>query len=185
MEKLELKHLAPYLPYGLKAITTKETYKDPQVGIIDYWSKNGNVENEISISSDEGYYLCQPHEIKPLLRPLSDLYTLDKRNIAPIYDIACMIDNNYRKYVHPYTEDLEIKVFSNYVYICTKRSICSDVLPIEVYFEPGGCLLNIRVLDRNISTRTSLSVFTYLFQHHYDVWDLIGQNLAIDKSKIK
>lgn len=74
MEKIELKHLAPYLPYGLKAITTKETYKDPQVGIIDYWSKNGNVENEISISSDEGYYLCQPHEIKPLLRPLSDLY---------------------------------------------------------------------------------------------------------------
>ena len=40
MEKLELKHIAPYLPYKLKARCDKETYHQAEkdrIGVIDYW----------------------------------------------------------------------------------------------------------------------------------------------------
>ena len=63
--KLELKHLAPYLPYGLKGI---ETYK-------------GSIKYLISIDLTLGLkvgdlkedYLVHFNSFKPILRPLSDL----------------------------------------------------------------------------------------------------------------
>ena len=54
MEKLELKHLAPYLPYELKG-------KDIQEGFDGI--------REMNIKTID-YFL---HNVKPILRPLSDL----------------------------------------------------------------------------------------------------------------
>lgn len=71
--KLELKHLTPYLPYGLKAemINYKKDYVGKQydkiIGIHG-WSKN----KDWCCLTDGG---SKPslNDIKPILRPLSDL----------------------------------------------------------------------------------------------------------------
>jgi len=72
MEKLELKHLAPYLPYGLKV-------KD-----IAYSATFGlSLTNIILPLKDNEYY-------KPTLRPLSDLNESEIDNIYTLF-----IDNRH------------------------------------------------------------------------------------------
>lgn len=63
MEKLELKHIAPYLPYGVKAI-----YQD-DVCYINGIYLDGSI---FVVTSDGGEY-TNLTQIKPILRPLSDL----------------------------------------------------------------------------------------------------------------
>jgi hypothetical protein len=72
METLQLKDIVPYLPYKIEAITTKETYRNPSPGVIDYLDIEGGDES-LSISTEEGYYLCGIHQCKLFLRPLSQL----------------------------------------------------------------------------------------------------------------
>ncbi len=68
--KLELKHLAPYLPYGLKFIHDEEPtpYLLMKLGLKTdqnpLWIEGYNGEFEISVF---------PEGCKPILRPLSDL----------------------------------------------------------------------------------------------------------------
>ena len=75
MEKLELKHLAPYLPYGLKVCLNNTTYKRSLIGI--------NLESEmVHLTSNEDnethhFYF----NIKPILRPLSDLTEVKDSNV--------------------------------------------------------------------------------------------------------
>ncbi|MGV7234635.1 MAG: hypothetical protein ACQ9ET_00110 [Nitrosomonadaceae bacterium] len=66
MDKLELKHLAPYLPYGLK-IKTKHGIDTMET--LNEFCVNGDCEEWYS-------YEDHPEEVlqfKPILRPLSDL----------------------------------------------------------------------------------------------------------------
>lgn len=63
MEKLELKHLAPYLPYGVKVRSRQET-----TYILNIFS---NMRGEGLESRD--IYSCLDNQYKPILRPLSDL----------------------------------------------------------------------------------------------------------------
>jgi len=85
MKKLELKHLAGYLPYGLKCntdignlyltcITNYDTYKawfhykfNSKNKFVEYNLKNNTTTDN---SSGKGFML---KEIKPILHPLSDL----------------------------------------------------------------------------------------------------------------
>jgi hypothetical protein len=55
---------------GCRAITTKNTYSNPEFGTLDYYSI---VDNEVCISTGNGYYLCSPEEVRPVLRPLTDM----------------------------------------------------------------------------------------------------------------
>lgn len=58
MEKLEIKHVAPYLPYGLKVSTIHTLIAENGIGNI----------NHIVKAVNEG-----KSQYKPILRPLSDL----------------------------------------------------------------------------------------------------------------
>ena len=67
--KLELKHLAPYLPYGLKAVIRLR--EDSSLPIDD--------ECTVNVTCFEAAYLDSEYEeFKPILRPLSDLKTIEK-----------------------------------------------------------------------------------------------------------
>ncbi len=70
--KLELKHLAPYLPYRLK-IKTKHGWHTMET--LNDWEVNGDHEESFSYEDHEN----QDVEFKPILRPLSDL-TIDLFN---------------------------------------------------------------------------------------------------------
>ena len=76
--KLELKHLAPYLPYGLKCSIHSELFPNPILtginGIFAYLNYHGaNLSFEIE-------------KIKPILRPLSDYADIDSDALC---DINC------------------------------------------------------------------------------------------------
>lgn len=65
-EKLEPKHLAPYLPYGLKMKADE--------GTMIYEAKGINISEQFWILiKDRNGFDCQISNIKPILRPLSDL----------------------------------------------------------------------------------------------------------------
>lgn len=66
MEQLELKHLAGYLPYGLKI----ECKDDSILGEASYISEMTGVDN---FGIDDNYGNNWTFEVKPILRPLSDL----------------------------------------------------------------------------------------------------------------
>lgn len=92
--KLELKHLAPYLPYGLKFIMTSDyldefDFNDWYGDEDDYkkgsiWTYAGEVDEDLNIPLGDGdisrvfrkestYISIMCNGIKPILRPLSDL----------------------------------------------------------------------------------------------------------------
>jgi len=80
MEKLELKHLAPYLPYGLKG-----KYGDSNT----IWTLNPAI-TEIRYESEELplYHFISKFPPKPILRPLSDLtreIEVNGERFIPIY----------------------------------------------------------------------------------------------------
>jgi len=66
MEKLELKHLAPYLPYGLKCQWLRE-------------DDNKLIVSDLTIS--DYHFLIRSKRAKPILRPLSDLTKEEFKNI--------------------------------------------------------------------------------------------------------
>lgn len=139
--KLELKHLAPYLPYGLNVEVfdgikimcglNASAYKDSVD--LKYWTTGDD---------GDGYYSQRPYGIeicKPLLYPLSYL-TNDENTYKELYDKCGGIDENLD-------------------YIC----------------EFSGDLTN---------TSLSFRAVQILTQKHYDIFGLIEQNLAIDKTTI-
>lgn len=70
MKKLELKHLAPYLPYGLKVCSANaEIYSSTNI-----WELEGIVRGNVYLQ--ELTYPADIFRIKPILRPLIDLVKL-------------------------------------------------------------------------------------------------------------
>lgn len=64
---LELKHLAPYLPYGLKIKTRHEASE-----LVRAW--NEGITLYVNMKEGASFYNdIYPDEFKPILRPLSDL----------------------------------------------------------------------------------------------------------------
>lgn len=70
MEKIELKHLAPYLPYGLKARISIPFFDNKTIVEIVGLSENHAELVGIRKTATEHFEF---NDIKPILRPLSDL----------------------------------------------------------------------------------------------------------------
>ena len=131
--KLELKHIAPYLPYGLKFRNGKEF--DVVTGI----------DNNTVISLFRGHLtnFTSIEEIKPILRPLSDLTKEIEVNGI-----------KYESVEHYFEEIYYTQTFHKQV-----KSIIQD--------------------ERWINHCEYILV-EFLFEHHFDVFGLIPQGLAID-----
>lgn len=87
--KLEIKHLAPYLPYGLKLQYVVRD-KVEKTGIINSISHNEDETHPTRISISSMYDEEHIWMFKPILRPLSDLtkeIEVDGKKFVPIYII--------------------------------------------------------------------------------------------------
>lgn len=74
MEKLELKHLTPYLPYGLKIKTSNNQGNViRQIHGIDISEEFILACGYINYIESDNYYPYTLKSCKPILRPLSDL----------------------------------------------------------------------------------------------------------------
>lgn len=174
MEKLEINHIAPYLPYGLRCQLNRlgvfnldEEYPIPHNDICEITNlvKVGNDwEVEISGSGDCSFGMIGLDEIEIFLRPLSDLYKeIDGEvGIVEIFRMFGIYHENIRvtNCGLKYNDGAEWLLF-DWSY-SAQSFIDSD----------GGIYLNMESL-------------TYLFQHHYDVFGLIDKGLAIDLNKNK
>lgn len=77
MDKLELRHLAPYLPYGLKVLNEYN-----EVSEIDTicWSKDDFYRTYLNLKTGGNpmYFLgATLDEIKPILRPMLDFNSME------------------------------------------------------------------------------------------------------------
>ncbi|PKP11938.1 MAG: hypothetical protein CVU09_00120 [Bacteroidetes bacterium HGW-Bacteroidetes-4] len=147
MEKLELKHLAPYLPYNIECSIYSEMYPSPKLvginGLFVYLNYHGT------------YLSFELEKIRPILHPLSDL-----------------------------TKDESFELF------CKEQITCANLKIIEVPTEfIDDKLIVINVLggdnvalsyDNEILSECPLLFYEWMIEHHYDVYNLIGNELAID-----
>lgn len=181
--ELELKHLAPYLPYGLKVETPDgiktlkgiDTINNDAIGLL-YWN---DTKAALSFSTD-----C-----KPLLLPMSSLYTEMEDGNVPMKVIGEMLEYDLKKYTYD-----DGDVF--YGFDLTDTSIPYKV-PMEdreiylIYFDTQCNWFKMvnQFLDVDSDCEHipfSLEVADYLDSLHSDWrYGLIDKGLALDKTKIK
>ena len=165
MKQLELNHIAPYLPYGLKyqgyygGVSTMRDIKH----IRDYNEETDEYTPNIQV---DGYTI---EFIKPLLRPLSDLYKEIDGEVG-IVEIAREVGLNFIRY------DLGSSCVDLYL---TDRNGKKSRFWYDG-FKTGSFCLTIYGYGKV----NQLVGFQYLFENHYDVFGLIDKGLAIDLNSI-
>ena len=91
--KLELKHLAPYLPYQLKGIFYDNEHSVKQIVTIELL----HIPDELTIINSESEWNIYLSEFKPILRRLSDLERGEQGNHVTQHKINLLLgeDNKY------------------------------------------------------------------------------------------
>ncbi|NDV93491.1 hypothetical protein D0T84_00975 [Dysgonomonas sp. 521] len=185
MEKqLQLEDIAGYLPYELKARKNGIDF----IGKVDYWDGNGYKNEEISITNKEvGYFLLGIQELRPILRPMSDLYEscLEDGKI-PIVELAkicyrkaeydailedgrCYAINNIKAKQYSFMYDISHKGFmAMSLFFSSQNS-----KKIQAYDDRPGAVFN------------QTELFQKLYEWHFDVNGLIERDLAIDINTLK
>lgn len=139
--KLEIKHLAGYLPCGLMALVTDQRFNN---GFAFLDKITGIYEDLVTFNDSPDWYFDSDEndtEIKLALRPLSDLTEEEKKEIHSR---------------HPNLPNYQ-----------------------EFYEE----WINEKGLDLS-ETIIEYAAMQFLLEHHFDVFGLIEQNLAIDKNTL-
>jgi hypothetical protein len=158
--KLELKHLAPYLPYGLKGYAE-------DIKLID----------SITLHNVEFIIVEQPRA-KPILRPLSDLTKEIEHNgekfvpMLRLHELAWGI--NFME-----KQDMDFRIVDGgHIATCLHRNRFT-------VFRDGN-FQNGDLEEEFVSfpIKNQLQLFEKLFELHFDVFGLIEAGKAIDFNTI-
>ena len=184
--KLEIKHLAPYLPYGLKvyhsAFMFRSNWNENEIGVMV--GATDNIQNEtfdiVMIRERDKYKLQDSrNHFKPILRPLSDLTKEIEHNgekFVPILELArlsnfCIYDNHKIVEKHSFgSADSE----ASYMFSYNKESISFE---IENWNSFEGSSFEF--------VSNNFELVQKLLEWYFDVFSLIEQNLAIDINTLK
>jgi len=181
--KLELRHLAPYLPYKLKGrFKLKDvvnTYKDEVR------------EKELNTDSATFFLLY----CKPILRPLSDMIidiTSNGKTVVPMIEIL-KISEPYSAFTLDDIDRLRLKITHEHYSTSIGET---DTYTAEYVIKTGNMgdlthhfqyweqlqRFSKRDVTRDVTLGTArqLEMFQKLFEYHFDVFGLIEQGLAID-----
>ena len=174
--ELELKHIAPYLPYGLKwklqrlskfvmsGITRETLFAED--GAVLTWPKHPDL----------------PRALFPLLRPLSSLaevIEVDGRSFIPIIELV-RLENGGGIFEYQ-IEKLFIQEFGAYIGLY----YTSSVGLVEFSYNPGLMTFTMMRIHKDESYKCDLTVnhqlemFQKLFEWHFDVYGLINKKLAV------
>ena len=160
--KLELKHIVPYLPYGLKC-RVKDKGKTKFSELSGIYNDCSCVFFDI-IESQQGF-----SEVKPILRPLSDL-TKEIDGVVGIVELA-KIAAEY------WGVDFDVDKISPFgAGVCSTDGCEFGFTGLEFYFLGD---------EKDSIEINQLTYFEYLFENHYDVYGLIEKGLAIDINTIE
>jgi hypothetical protein len=172
--KLELKHLSPYLPYGLRI-------RGNTHGEIAELTTLSDISVNIKGRSLSYGMWADIFEIKPILRPLSDLTKEIEHNEDSFTPIIELLQINHEL------------VFNYRI----ENELGKELFEHEIN---GGCIVWDDVNRRNAFTYSKegldhsflwtydgdemtvnqYDLFQKLFEWHFDVFNLIPQDLAID-----
>lgn len=163
MEELQLKYIAGYLPYNLKVV-----YEEHR-GLKDYKIKDINAVNvhsgTIEILCNHSYIWTD--KFKPILRPITDL-NKEINGIVPLAELASKISNLFGI-------DFIVKHINQYNNIIfSADGMEFGFLDKEFYLLDYG---------EDIGGIDQLMCFSYLFEHHFDIYGLIDKGLAVDINK--
>ena len=166
MIKLELKHLAPYLPYKLKVV---EWYLGKQIHdefIVDCvnWDGKNIGGSDATLDSFELERMFNLRDIKPILRPLSSMTKKE------MYKLGELIEGE----LNMRGCDMYMSNYGMFQSIMLKRNGDIGYTPFIIFDSIG-----IRGVDY-----ISYDVYEWLFKNHFDIFNLIKNNLAIDKTKL-
>ena len=180
--ELELKHIAPYLPYNLKLDT-------PNGIITEYTlSTNGDVRH---FCKDWLVYDYKISDIKPILRPMCDL-TKEVNGVIPIVELY-KLSNEYNsgvrlkyKFIDSFVGGKVLKIshsdgsYTEFIY--SNLEFRKEIIhPKGAYIYgmniPGQVYVGSRV-------HNSYRLFGYLLENHFDIFGLIDEGLAIDKNTL-
>ena len=160
MKKIEIKHLAAYLPYGLKGVYDENEESD----IVDItglclFNKINHLQIRFK-DNTSGLFDC---EIKPILRPLSDL-----------------TKNDFKEELYQYYQTLGIDVkLVNY----DSGNDNPFDMTLTVTYKMMGDVYTDCLINRGSTSETPYHIIVWLCENHFDIFGLIKQDLAIDINK--
>jgi hypothetical protein len=172
--KLELKHLAPYLPYGLNFYYfDEERERSYHNSTIDWMEPAQGSIGEVTIGHEDGSEDMQLGDLKPILRPLSDLTKEIEHNgerFVPIIELNRMRGVT----VEP----------SDYKELFDDREAygCKWGFTYSFYFDKQ----TMSFYDNQVAgVSPQWDMFQKLIEWHFDVFNLIDQGLAVDINTLK
>lgn len=156
MNELELKHLAPYLPYGLSFSVNLNDVRD---NFPDELRTLKLAETNIDLALKIG---------KPILRPLSSITTEEA------YELGILLTSEADM------EDIEvgvggIDVFGEYYTVVRYQDKVDEEYSFMIQFSPIG-IVGIDLIP--------YKAYEWLFKNHFDVFGLIEKGLAIEKNVV-
>lgn len=170
MKKLELKHIAPYLNYELKCQTVDEG--EAVISELNAAYSDNSYSFMNIVESEKGF-----EEIKPILRPLSDLtkeIEVNGEKFVPIVEIGKILGFGF---LQRFEEEDGIVEYG------WNSHGMEDTQPYAFgYFEDGKFGVWYDCVDDSypIDEHCSMSSTSKLLEWHFDVFGLIEQGLAID-----
>lgn len=186
MNKLELKYLAPY-PMGINGI---KLFREKSGRIDTLYGLQTTSSGNLLVCIDECDWRKNDYwNFKPIIRPLSDLVKpcLPEGKI-PIVELAKIEGFTPM----PYTIESKNGTFVLYGdWFCHPMEQSPKA---RFFFEidTDNCSIDrgLEYIDESVDTvfcpcSNQLALFEWLFEHHFDVFGLIEQDLAIDINTIE
>lgn len=153
--KLELKHLTPYLPYGLSIGQYREDLK------ITFFSKMVELSDDrirVTLSRFPFSEIISYYEAKPILRPLSDLS-----------------NDDWKEEVLIHYADLEV-----HVSVYDSGNDNKNDFGLTVTYKLMDDVFTDLLICRGLIRETPYHFYEWLIKNHFDVFGLIQSGLAID-----
>lgn len=174
--KLELKHLAPYLPYRLKTFIDHKVYYNTRFEILAlHTNSKANFCCVSVVLPTHSTWRSKVYvsSIKPLLLPLSALTEPLPDGTVPIIELAKIhldwVEGN----------DFNLKCEYKYQRQINVQSTWNNIVNRDPYFNDNLFIQTVNV------HKNEYWINEYLFANHFDVWNLIENGIAIDKRNIK
>lgn len=171
MGKLELKHIVGYLPYRLQAKVDAGVWELKKIDLTGekvVFVCYSNCRHEFNMGFSQ-------EDFKPILRPMSDIVNpCLKDGKIPVEEIAKIhigydeaIEDSDFKAEYSFSRQMRIDI--TWLNPISKERLYSDDLFIQT--------------DRTHLNRYWVN--EWLYQHHFDIHNLIGQGLAIGINTLK
>ena len=168
--KLELKHIAPYLPFSLRFKAKNDVWEMTEINTTSQWKvwagtewccKDLKFKPPINCKDNAKGYGFELHEVKPILRPLSDL---DKN-----------ITHNGKTF-NPVKELIKMPITKESNALMAFYSL--NTIGVGKYLEDVANYgdINPKYLSYPLASK--------LMEWHFDIYHLIDDGLAIDINEL-